>query len=279
MEPELAAAWAVEPAVLAGALLALGLFAQGFVRLRRRGRRDHAPVWRAVLFVLATTLAVLALVSPLDAIGEEELLSAHMLQHVVIGDLVAALVVVSLRGPLLFFLLPPAALRAVGRRRAVRGTLAFLLRPQVSLGIWLATFAAWHVPAAYDSALGNPLVHDLEHVTFMVAGILVWTQLVDPARRRALSGAGQFGLALVVFAAGQALANTLVFAPRPLYPAYAGDGERLLGLSPYSDQAGAGLIMMGEMVLTIGTWTAYRLRAHFRPPLALPETERHPFAL
>ena len=156
---------------------------------------------------------------------------------------------------------------AVGRRRAVRGTLAFLLRPQVSLGIWLATFAAWHVPAAYDSALGNPLVHDLEHVTFMLAGILVWTQLVDPARRRALSGAGQFGLALVVF------------APRPLYPAYAGDGERLLGLSPYSDQAGAGLIMMGEMVLTIGTWTAYRLRAHFRPPLALPETERHPLAL
>ena len=91
---ELQGTWAFEPAVFAAALLGLALFAQGFLRLRRRGRRDHASPRRAALFALGTVIAVVALVSPLDAIGEEQLLSAHMLQHVVIGDLVPALVIV-----------------------------------------------------------------------------------------------------------------------------------------------------------------------------------------
>ena len=276
---ELRGAWAVEPAVFAAAALGLALFVQGFVRLRRRGRADLASPGRLALFVLGTALAVVALVSPLDAIGEEQLLSAHMLQHVVLGDLVPALLIVSLRGPLLFFLLPAAALGAVARRRSVRRTLAFITRPWVTLSLWVAAIAVWHVPAAYDSVLGNPFVHDAEHLTFLLAGILVWFQLVDPARREGLPGVTRYGFALLVFVGAQALASTLIFAPHPLYPAYAGAGERPLGLSPSSDQAGAGLLMMGEMVVTFGIWTAYRLREEFRAPLAFPTEERHPLAL
>jgi cytochrome c oxidase assembly factor CtaG len=270
-------AWAAEPAVLAGA--ALALFAQGFRRLRRRGGPQRAPLGRAVVFLAAVALAVLALVSPLDAIGERELLSAHMLQHVVVGDLVPALLAVSLRGPLLLVLLPAPALRSAAGLRPLRAAARLLLRPAVSLGVWLATFAAWHVPAAYDSVLGNPVLHDLEHVTFMLAGILVWVQLVDPGRRNAPSDAARYGIAVVLFAAAQGLANTLVFAPHPLYAAYAAPSANALGLSPASDQAAAGLVMMTEMLLTVGTWTALRLRAHFRAPLALAEAERHPLAL
>src|SRR5205085_5011911 len=109
------------------------LFAQAFVRLRRRGRTDHAGFDRAILFALALAVGTLALLSPLDAVGERYLLSAHMLQHVSIGDAAPALALVELRGPLLFFLLPSAALGPLARLGPLRRALAWLLRPTVSL--------------------------------------------------------------------------------------------------------------------------------------------------
>ncbi len=164
---ELDSAWNLSPAVLAPASLALALYVQGFVRLRRRGRRDHAPWWRAVAFGLGLVLAVLVLVSPIDAIGEEYLLSVHMLQHVVIGDAAAALVLLGLTGPLLFFILPAEVLGPLARARPVRALAGLLSRPAVALAIWAAVFAVWHVPAMFDAALDARWVHDLEHVTFV----------------------------------------------------------------------------------------------------------------
>ncbi|MET0563929.1 MAG: cytochrome c oxidase assembly protein, partial [Gaiellaceae bacterium] len=136
--------WEAPPSVLFGAALAAVLFAQAFVRLRRR-RPDHAPWSRAVLFAAGLALLVLPLVSPLDHIGDEELLSAHMLQHVLIGDAGPALIVVAVRGPLLFFLLPPPILRLLAGFEPLRAFLSALLIPLVSLGIWAVAFLAWHV--------------------------------------------------------------------------------------------------------------------------------------
>src|SRR5205814_191451 len=153
--------------VFAGAGVALALFSQGWIRLRRRGRVDLASVGRALVFGLGVGVAVLALVSPLDAIGEDSLLSAHMLQHVLVGDVAPALLVVGLRGPLAFFFLPAAVLSSLARRWALRRVLGVFLRPKVSFGIWALSLGVWHVPAAYDYALANPLVHTLEHVSLM----------------------------------------------------------------------------------------------------------------
>jgi putative membrane protein len=137
----LSASWETPPTVLIGVGLALLLFAQAFVRLRRR-RPDHAPWSRAVLFAAGLTLLVVPLVSPLDHVGDEELLSAHMLQHVLIGDAAPALLVVAVRGPLLFFLLPPPVLRPLASFRPLRALLSVLLRPLVSLGLWAVAFVA-----------------------------------------------------------------------------------------------------------------------------------------
>src|SRR3954471_14773872 len=133
------------PAVLLGLALAVVLFVQAFVRLRRR-RPEHAPWSRALLFGAGLALLVLPLVSPLDHVGDEELLSAHMLQHVLIGDAAPALLVVAVRGPLLFFLLPPLVLRPLASFRPLRGFLSLLLVPLVSLGLWAVAMVAWHVP-------------------------------------------------------------------------------------------------------------------------------------
>jgi cytochrome c oxidase assembly factor CtaG len=259
--------------VLAGAALALVLFGQAFIRLRRRGRKDHAGWDRAALFVAGIAVATLALVSPLDAAGEEYLLSAHMLEHVLIGDLAPALLLVAIRGPLTFFLLPAWVLRPLAGIAPLRAFLGYLLRPRVALAVWALVFAFWHIPSAFDLTLQNRLVHDLEHVTFVLAGILVWSQLVDPARRRELTIGGRLTLAAVLFAAGQILAYVLILSFSPLYRPYAAQDERLFGLSPLTDQRLAGLVMMSEQVVTLGLCAVFLVSAYSRQRAARGERE------
>jgi putative membrane protein len=254
---ELAGAWEPAVGVLAATALAVALFAQAFVQLRARGRPDLAPWTRVALFGAGIGLLVLPLLSPLDAVGEEYLLSGHMLQHVLIGDAAAALLVLAVRGPLTVFLLPAAALAPLARVRPLRAAVSFLLRPSISLALWLGSLAAWHVPAAYGAALDNQALHDLEHACFVVTGLLVWSQLIDPARRRVLTRGGRLGLAVCLFAAGQALSMVLLFSLDPLYAAYAAQDERLLGLSPLTDQRLAGAVMMVEQAITLGAFGAF----------------------
>lgn len=273
------AGWRLEPLPLALALLSIGLVAFGAARLRRRGRADLARPWRLALFVLAVALACLVLFSPIDTIGEQELLSVHMLQHVVLGDLAPALALVALRGPLLFFMLPPVVLRAFSRVAWLRRALAFLLLPLTSWLVWAGALVVWHLPAAYELAIGNPFAHDLEHVSFLVGGVLIWTQLIDPARRRALTTNGRLLFLLAVFTAGQGLSITLVAQPDPIYSTYAHAHEGRFGLSPPADQDLAGFVMTAEQILTLGVCAVFLIREHLRGVTPSPEGSRHPLAL
>jgi cytochrome c oxidase assembly factor CtaG len=251
----LAAAWDPAPLVLCAAALALARFWQGFLRLRRRGRRDHAGWDRPVLFTAGLVLATLPLVSPLDAAGDDYLLSAHMLQHVLIGDAAPALLLLSVRGPLLAFVLPAFLGRVLARVEA--------LPVWASLAAWAIALYAWHVPAAYDYALSHQTVHDLEHASFVTAGFLVWTQLIDPARRRRLSTAQRLAFAGALFVLGQLLSDAL-FLAGPLYPAYVAQPQRLFGLSPSADQQFAGLVMMVEQTVALGLFATLLLRKALR---------------
>src|SRR5439155_7288086 len=88
----IASEWEPAAGPIAAGAVALLLFALAFARLRRRGRRDHATWQHAAVFVLGVSLLVLALVSPLDAVGDDYLLSGHMLQHAILLDAGPALV-------------------------------------------------------------------------------------------------------------------------------------------------------------------------------------------
>jgi putative membrane protein len=254
------AAWSAPPAVLAATGLAIVLFAQGWLRLRRRGRPDLASWWRVALFTAGLAVALAGLMTPIDSLGEDDLLSMHMLQHVLIGDVSPALLITAVRGPLLVFLLPAPVLAPLARNGAVRAVLGTLLRPRVAFGLWAANLGIWHIPALYDSALAHPLVHDLEHACWVAAGLLVWTLLVDPGSHRRLTVGGRVALAVAMFAAGQVLTDVLVFSFHALYPAYTG----AYGLSAVTDQQLAGLVMMAEQLLTLGTLVALLLRPRLR---------------
>ncbi len=257
------AAWEAPPAVLVAAALSVVLFAQAFVRLHRR-RPDHAPWTRALFFGAGIALLVLPLLSPLDAAGDDYLLSAHMLQHVLIGDAAIALLVVAVRGPLVFFLLPPGVLRPLASFRPLRRLLSVLLRPPVSLGLWAAPMVVWHVPRFYDYAAAHPLVHDLEHLSFIVGGLLAWTQLVDPARHGRLLRPQKIFFALGMLALAQPVVDFLLFSSSARYGRYAHQPDRLFGLSPLTDQRLAGTMMMVEQLLTLGTCVGILLRPYLR---------------
>ncbi len=225
------------------------------MRLRRRAPA-HARWWSAALYVAGVAVSVLALVSPVDTVGEDQLLAAHMLQHLLLGDLGPLLIVLGTRGPLAVFLLPAPVLRAVAHG-PVRRIVSFLLRPPVSLAAWLAAIGAWHVPAAYDAAIAHPAVHVLEHLCFAVAGLLAWTQML----RGRLSPGQRAAFAFVLLAASGILAEVLV-ALHPLYPHYVAVRNRPFDWTAGQDQSRAALLMMAEQIATLGTAMTFLVRAH-----------------
>jgi cytochrome c oxidase assembly factor CtaG len=238
------------------AALAALLFLQAVVRLRRRGRADLAGWDRVGLFALGLAVTLFALVGPLDRLADDELLSAHMAQHVLIGDLGPALMLVALRGPLLVFLLPAPILAPIARNARVRTVLGAVLRPRVAFALWAANLAVWHIPYFYDLALAHQNLHDFEHLCWTICGVLVWTLLVDPGSHKRLTVGGRVALAAALFAAGQILTDVLVFSFTPLYPWYHGAH----GLSALADQQVSGIVMMVEQLLTLGTCVALLLR-------------------
>ena len=226
--------------MLALCALATLLFAQAVVRLRRRGRPDLAGWGRLALFAAGIALVPISLLV-LDERADENL-TWHMTQHVLVGDLSAALLVLATRGPLALFLLPPAVLKPLART-----PLRKLVRPKIAYALWAANLAVWHVPALYDAALRHERLHYFEHACWAVAGLLAWTLLLDD--RRAV--ARRVALAAALFASSQILSDVLMFTFHPLYPAYPSLRQQQL----------AGVVMMAEQVLTLGTLAFFLLRA------------------
>ncbi len=268
-------AWSFQPALIGGGLVAIAFFLHGWRRLHRR-RPELAPWTRIPLFVAGVVITVLAIVSPIDRIGESYLQSVHMLQHVLIADLGIALTIVAVRGPLTVFFLPRDLLVPLARMRWLRRMLRFVLRPGVSYGVWVIALVAWHVPRFYEAALHGWFWHDLMHLSFILGGILIWTQIIDPSHHGRLTLAERLGYTALVFWTGQVLAYVILFDPTPLFSTYADQPDRLLGLSPLTDQKISGVVMMVEQVLTVGLAFVLLLRANQRRRAELLETHPEP---
>jgi cytochrome c oxidase assembly factor CtaG len=258
---ELSTHWSAPPVVVVLAVLAAALFAQAVIRLRRRGRADLAGADRILLFTAGVALVALPLVSPLDAVADRYLLSAHMLQHVLIADAGPALLVLALRGPLGFFLVPAPLLR---RLAVLRPLLRVLVRPDVVFLVWVATILGWHFPSAYDYTLLHPWAHELEHATFVLAGTLAWIQVVDPARRGHLTRGGRALVAFGMLAFGTAVVDGLLFSAAPAYAVYAAQPHRVFGLSALLDQRLGAVVMFAEQALTVGAALVVLLRPSLR---------------
>ncbi len=234
--------WLSDPAVLAPLALLVFVYVRRFRAARREERGRGAGALQAAAFAGAVIALLAALASPLDRLGEEHLFSAHMLQHVLLGDIAPALLLLSLSR----VIMRPATRRLMGVERA----LGRLASPWTGIALWLGLMYLWHIPALYEAAIDNALVHLAEHVSFFAAGVAVWWPLIQPVpmrhRLEGLStityiGTAKFGLA--------ALGLYLTWSGNVLFDHYE-QVPRIWGLDAVEDQNAGGAIMMVEQSLT-----------------------------
>ena len=242
--------WTLDPLQLAPVAV-LGV-AYG-VRARTLARRGRpVPRWRIGLFSLGLALLLLAVASPVAAVGEEELFSFHMAQHLLLGDLAPLCLLAGLTGPLLQPLL--AVLPTQQLRR--------LANPLVALPLWTLNLVVWHLPVLYEGAVRHDLVHALEHVSFFTAGVIMWLPVLETLPAPEWFGTGaKLAYILCVRAVDTVVGNVFIWAGAPLYGVYVG-GRELLGLSPAADQSLAGAVMMleGSLVTIVAiAWLFLRL--------------------
>lgn len=231
---------AFDPVVAALLLLAAGLYLRALHVLARRGL--HATRGQQWCWWIGMALLAIALLGPPDAY-DDRLLTAHMAQHQLLGDLAAPLLLAGMRAPLLLFYLPRPALVLLARRRCLRRAFRVLRRPLVALPLYVLTVYLWHLGALFEGALRHPLLHALQHECFLAANLLLWWPVLEPNRRRM---GGQLWKIGYVFAARMStmfLGMVFVFSRGVLYAGAYGRGPRE-GISALSDQQNAGGMMM-----------------------------------
>ena len=208
--------------------------------LAREGR--PVPRWRRACFAAGLAVLVVALVPPLDTLSQQ-LLVAHMAEHLLIGDISTLLIVLGLTGPLL---IPMLRVRAIGRLRV-------LTHPVAAIACWAVNFYAWHIPAAYQLALRDSGIHAIEHATFFAFGCCVWMALLGPLPKPTwFTNAARLIYIIAVRLVGTVLANVLIFGGAVFYSYYR-PGDSHWHIGPLADQIYAGALMMfEESLLTIG---------------------------
>ncbi len=242
--------WSFDPWVIAPLLLAHWLYGRGILRAwRRAGVGRIVSRWRAACFLAGELVLVVALVSPLDPMGET-LLTAHMAQHILLMAVAPPLLVLGLPVRAWMWALP-RDWRRLSATPAIRALNGFMMAPSRPLGATLLASAvmwAWHAPALFEAALIHPWVHTLEHVSFFATSLLFWRAALARDTPPVVSAAS----VLVTFMIGGMLGGLLVLAPFPLYDWY-GDHARLWGMTTLEDQQLAGISMW---VLAAGIYLA-----------------------
>jgi cytochrome c oxidase assembly factor CtaG len=243
--------WTFNPIVILALLLAAGLYIRAYRRAAARSAAIGAGHWVPYMAGLLT-LAV-ALLSPLDPIGDRYLLSAHMGQHVLLSDIAPALLVLGLRAPLLPLGLSREALLAVAPGGRSGRVLTRLTSPWLAIPLWAIATWTWAIPSVFDYAAQHQVVHAFEHATLFYTGLALWWLIVDPLPRARLRPGGQ-RLALLGFSrlASACVCLPLTWLAHTEYPLYA-SAPRAFGLSAINDQhlAGAGMCFIEFLVFGI----------------------------
>jgi len=208
--------WDWEPSVVAGcAVLAIGYW----LIARKRGLR------RMGYWLAGVVLLLLDLVSPIDTLGDRYLFSAHVVQHFFLALVIPPLL---LLGTPVFELGPVSKLeRAIGQ-------------PPVSWLLGVGAMLAWHVPALFNAALANDALHVVQHLSFLVTGVIFWWPILGPLEQRHLPPLAAVSYLFSACLCCSLLGAFLTFGPTGFYPAYAAGA---FGLDAKSDQQLGGLIM------------------------------------
>ncbi|MGH7865362.1 MAG: cytochrome c oxidase assembly protein [Candidatus Binataceae bacterium] len=225
--------WHFEPSIVAGCAALL-------VAYWLAHRRDLS---RAAWFVAGVGVIALALLSPLDPLADEYLLSAHMVQHMLL---------VLVAPPLLLLGVTAADVDAMFGVHAIAAAQRMLGNPLVAWTVGAATLFIWHAPVLYDAALRAQWLHIFEHVSFLATGVIFWWPVVVRLPTPRLSAPGALLYLAAGALAGSVLGILITFARPGAYTAYLNppDTRGMLallrdewGITPQFDQRLGGLLM------------------------------------
>jgi putative membrane protein len=204
----------------------------GAVYLRGWLRYSSIPEWRAGSFFLGLVATWIAVVSPVASL-DSHMLTAHMIQHLLLMSI----------APPLIWLGEPLIAAGLTRSPFPERVGGFLGHPTFC---WLAAAAAlvaWHVPAIFQLGMQSPTWHLIEHVSFLITGLLFWWPVIQPWP--SVARWPRWSMLLYLFLATlpcDVLSGLLVFSDRVAYPMYL-DMPRMGGLSPLEDQQCAAALM------------------------------------
>lgn len=252
--------WSFEPMVMGGIVIAALLYWRGTVYGLKAGLARSVNWWRCAAFGGGLLMLVLALESPLDA-WSETYLSMHMVQHMFLIFGAAPLLLFGAPMMPIWRALPLGARRTSLRwlmlhprpRRFSLGFGRFISSPGWVWVIFVGDFIGWHAPALYDLALRNQNVHDLEHMLFLVTGLLFWAQAIPSAPLKPRLGYG--AQALYTLSAGftiQVVSLAMTFSGTPLYNHYATVERPAGAISVMVDQTSAGALMNLVAMIVFG---------------------------
>lgn len=254
------------PVVLPEVLTAfVGLAAlSGLVLVYHRGWRKTAgrERWRVVSFAMGSAAVFAVLLPPVEHLAED-LVSAHMVQHVVLLLVGAPMIAVSRPGEVIVQGLSARSRKRIGHLRRVArltpSTTLHFIRPMAvwlfyALGIWV-----WHAAVPYEFAAENVWAHAIEHGVFLGAGLAFWSVVLVPGRSRVTVG---YRILMVFTTAFHSvlLGALLTFSDVLWYESYV-ESTQAMGLDPLTDQRLAGLLMWipGGLVYTgAGLWLLTR---------------------
>ena len=228
--------WHNEPYLTGGLIIAGWLYAILAGPLRGRlAPGTPFPRGKAALFYAALALFYLAVGSPLDQVGERFLLSAHMVQHLLIMYPVPLLILLGS---------PPWMVDPVLSAPWLRAPLRMLLHPVTCAVVSVGVISAWHLPLLYEWTLQDKLVHVGEHLMFLGVSLLFWWPLASPS---VLFPAPGYGARMLYIAGTEVgmipVSAYIVFSGDVLYPTYEYAPRIIGGFAPLDDQVAAGVIM------------------------------------
>lgn len=239
------AEWSLPPALTILIVLSACIYLRGWFAIRRTRAAQFTGL-RLSSFLLGLAVLWIAIASPLDGFADV-LLSAHMMQHLLLMSVVPPLLLFGLPVVPLLRGLPPWILRPVLapllRLSLLRRLGRWLISPLVA---WLAmniTFLGWHLPAAYDFALQNEYWHDFEHICFLAGSLLFWWCIIRPWPTQ--HHGNTWGLLFYLISAdlvNTALSAFLAFCDWPVYRYYVTHPNPFHVL-PLSDQILGAVIM------------------------------------
>ncbi|MBJ6125704.1 cytochrome c oxidase assembly protein [Microvirga splendida] len=261
-EGDLWHAWHADPLITVPLLASCLLFTRGVLHLRRDLGRFPPGFGRRQIacFVLGAALLVVALLSPLEALSAT-LLSAHMVQHILLIALAPPLLVLGKPEVAWVWALPVHWRRGMARHGPLRSGLALLspcARPVPAALIHMATLWIWHSPMLFDAAVASDTLHWLEHVLFFGTALLFWRAVIKAHSGREAAAAALIASFITLLQSGL-LSALLSFAREALYHA---PDTMDWGLTALEDQQLAGAIMslpMCAIYLAAGLVMAFRL--------------------